>query len=230
MHSGSNRMELDLTPLQRSWKSCTPGFSIAVSNHSPQQFHCRFSWPSCSPDLNPCGYFLWGYLKNEVSSSAPRTLPELKERIKEICVQVTRGMLTHVVQNFLLRLQAVQQFQGAHMEHVIHNATHMWNYNPCLLLWHCLHINLLLPMHCQVESDSNWLKHPVWFPYLFNVISAVWQLYDSRFLCTVNWHLGPWGTQNFKEHIWQIVIGLENILSSWFVPHLASIMNPLCAT
>ena len=29
MHSGSNRMELDLTPIQRSWNSCTPSSSIA---------------------------------------------------------------------------------------------------------------------------------------------------------------------------------------------------------
>jgi len=42
-----------------------------------------------------------------VFSSAPRTLPELKERIKESCAQVIRGMLTHVVQNFVLCLQAV---------------------------------------------------------------------------------------------------------------------------
>jgi len=91
--------------------------------------------------LNPCDYFLWGYLKDKVFSSAPRTLPELKERIKECCAQVIRGMLTRVVQNFVLRLQAVREFQGAHIEHVIHNATHIWNSNPCLLLWHCFHIN-----------------------------------------------------------------------------------------
>jgi len=112
-----------------------------VSNHFPQQFQCGFSWPPCSPDLNPCDYFLWGYLKDKVFSSAPRTLPELKERIKESCAQVTRGMLTRVVQNFVLRLQAVWESQGAHIEHVIHNATHLWNSNPCLLLWHCFHIN-----------------------------------------------------------------------------------------
>jgi hypothetical protein len=91
--------------------------------------------------LNLCDYLLWGYLKDKVFSSAPWTLPELKERIKESCVQVTRGMLTHVVQNFALRLQAVRESQGAHIAHVIHNATHMWNSNPCLLLWHCFHIN-----------------------------------------------------------------------------------------
>jgi len=94
-----------------------------VSNRFPQQFQCGFSWPPCSPDLNPCDYFLWGYLKDKVFSSAPRNLPELKERIKESCAQVTRGMLTFVVQNFLLGLQAVRESQGAPIEHVSHNAT-----------------------------------------------------------------------------------------------------------
>jgi hypothetical protein len=91
--------------------------------------------------LNPCDYFLGGYLKDKVFSSAPRTLPELKERIKGSCAQVTRGMLTRVVQNFVLRLQAVRESKGAHIEHVTHNATHMWNSNRCLLLWHYFHIN-----------------------------------------------------------------------------------------
>ena len=91
--------------------------------------------------LNPCDYFLWGYLKDKVFGSAPRFLPELKKRIKESCAQVTIGMLTRVVQNFVLHLQAVWESQEAHIEHVIHNATHMWNSNPSLLLWHCFHIN-----------------------------------------------------------------------------------------
>jgi hypothetical protein len=81
-----------------------------------------------------CDYFLWGYLKDKVFRSAPRTLLDLKERIKESCAQVTRGMLSRVVQNFVLRLQAVRESQGAHIEHLIHNATHMSNSIPCLLL------------------------------------------------------------------------------------------------
>jgi hypothetical protein len=91
--------------------------------------------------LNPCDYFLGGYLEDKVFSSAPWTLPELKESVKVSCAQVTRGMLTRVAQNFVLRLQAVWEYQGAHIEHVIHNAAHMWNSNPCLLLWHCFHKN-----------------------------------------------------------------------------------------
>jgi hypothetical protein len=96
-----------------------------MSNRFPQQFQCGFSCPQCSPDLNPSDYFLWDYLKDKVFGSAPRSLPELKKRIKESCAQVTRGRLTRVVQNFVLRLQAVREFQGAHIKHAIHNATHM---------------------------------------------------------------------------------------------------------
>jgi hypothetical protein len=70
-------------------------------------------------------YILWGYLKDKVFSSAPRTLPELKKRIKESCAHVTRGMLIRVLRNFVLRHQAVRESQGVHIEHVIHNATHM---------------------------------------------------------------------------------------------------------
>jgi hypothetical protein len=31
-----------------------------LSNRYPTQFEEGFSWPSSSPDLNTCGYFLWG--------------------------------------------------------------------------------------------------------------------------------------------------------------------------
>jgi hypothetical protein len=66
-----------------------------VSSRFSQQFHCGFPWPPYSPDINPCDYFLWGYPRDKMFSSAPRTLPE--SRIKESCAQVTRGMLTLVV-------------------------------------------------------------------------------------------------------------------------------------
>ena len=39
-------------------------------------------WPSRSPDLNPCDYFLWGYLKVRVYCPRPRTLKELEANIR----------------------------------------------------------------------------------------------------------------------------------------------------
>ena len=38
-------------------------------------------WPPRSPDLTPCDFFLWGYLKQKVFSSPVQSLPELRRRI-----------------------------------------------------------------------------------------------------------------------------------------------------
>ena len=38
-------------------------------------------WPPRSPDLNPCDYFLWGYLKSKVYTQRPRSVEELKDAI-----------------------------------------------------------------------------------------------------------------------------------------------------
>ena len=35
-----------------------------------------------SPDLNPCDYYLWGYLKARVYNPLPETLGELKANIE----------------------------------------------------------------------------------------------------------------------------------------------------
>ena len=93
-----------------------------------QQFQCGFSFPSSIPDLNPCDSFIWGGLKDKVFS-VPRTLPELKERFKESCAQVTRRMVTRVVQNFVLCLQVVRESPGGS-----HRARHPQLY-PYLNFW-----------------------------------------------------------------------------------------------
>jgi len=32
----------------------------------PEHFGCAWSQPPCSPDMSPCDYFLWGYLKDSL--------------------------------------------------------------------------------------------------------------------------------------------------------------------
>ena len=38
-------------------------------------------WPPRSPDLTPCDFFLWGYLKDKVFSTSPQNIDELRQRI-----------------------------------------------------------------------------------------------------------------------------------------------------
>ena len=45
--------------------------------------NAEFLWPPYSPDLNPCDFYLWGYLKNKVyTSPTPKTTEELKKHQK----------------------------------------------------------------------------------------------------------------------------------------------------
>jgi hypothetical protein len=39
-------------------------------------------WPPRSPDLNPCDYFLWGYLKSKVYYPLPKTIEDLQVNIE----------------------------------------------------------------------------------------------------------------------------------------------------
>ena len=38
-------------------------------------------WPARSPDLNPCDFFPWGYMKELVYKPLPTSLHQLKEKV-----------------------------------------------------------------------------------------------------------------------------------------------------
>ena len=77
------------------------------------------SWPPRSPDLSPCDFFLWGYLKAEVFKHRPRTIEELKEAIVEAIAGIDGGMLARVMENFRERLQMCIAREGRHLDDII---------------------------------------------------------------------------------------------------------------
>lgn len=74
------------------------------------------SWPSRSPDLNPCDYFLWGFLKSRVFRNSPRTLEDLKMAISHEINQLTPELLGRSIENIYDRLLCVIGEQGGHIE------------------------------------------------------------------------------------------------------------------
>ena len=56
-------------------------------------------WPPSSPDLYVCDFFLWGYLKNRVYTTWPRTLKELKQRIQDEIHRIPAEMLQRAMGN-----------------------------------------------------------------------------------------------------------------------------------
>ncbi|GBL86791.1 hypothetical protein AVEN_96029-1 [Araneus ventricosus] len=81
-----------------------------------------YSWPSRSSDLNPCDFWLWGYLKDVVLSTPIAHSAELKARIAQHILNVTPETLLSVVEHAVSRLQLVAENGGQHIEHILHQS------------------------------------------------------------------------------------------------------------
>jgi len=73
-------------------------------------------WPPRSPDLNPCDFYLWGYLKSRVYNPLPKTLNELKSNIETQIKNITKDELKRVFLNFEKRCDLVIEAKGGHIE------------------------------------------------------------------------------------------------------------------
>lgn len=83
----------------------------------PHRWIGRFSenpWPPRSPDLTPCDFFLWGYLKNEVYKHRPfRDIGHLENTIRECAAQVSPVMLRDVSREMYERtILCIQKERG----------------------------------------------------------------------------------------------------------------------
>ena len=50
-------------------------------------------WPARSPDLNPCDFFLWGYLKSKVYSNRSQSIEKLKDAIRQEIASIPLEMI-----------------------------------------------------------------------------------------------------------------------------------------
>ncbi|GBL93012.1 hypothetical protein AVEN_54648-1 [Araneus ventricosus] len=77
------------------------------------------AWPPRSPDLNPCDFWLWGYLKDVVYGDPIANLAELKygntQQIHNIASETLRSVLEHDV----LRFQLIRENGGEHIENFL---------------------------------------------------------------------------------------------------------------
>ena len=88
--------------------STLPHRWIGRASDSNLFFSC---WPPRSPDLTPCDFFLWGYVKDKVYvPPLPESLDELKRRIK--------SAIKTVYQEIDYRFDICRVTNGSHIEHL----------------------------------------------------------------------------------------------------------------
>jgi len=76
-------------------------------------------WPARSPDLTPCDYFLWGYVKDKVFvPPQPVSIPDLKNRITAAVETITPDLLSRVWQELDYLLDVCRVTKGAYIEHL----------------------------------------------------------------------------------------------------------------
>lgn len=100
--------------------SASPHTADIVQNWLREKFSKKFvdkkMWPPRSPDLNPCDYFLWGYLKSVVYKPLPKTLDDLKANIIREIKKISKETLENTFLNLEKRCNLIITAQGGHIE------------------------------------------------------------------------------------------------------------------
>ncbi|KAL7630171.1 UNVERIFIED_CONTAM: hypothetical protein RMT77_019690 [Armadillidium vulgare] len=94
----------------------------AVRALFPQKLISRFgdlAWPPRSPDITPCDYFLWGYLKSRVYVNQPRTITDLKRNIQSEIDNISPDLCNKVFNNLQTRLQRTVEMDGKYLDGII---------------------------------------------------------------------------------------------------------------
>ena len=77
----------------------------------------RREWPPRSPDLTPCDFFLWGYIKSKVYRTPPRNIYALRERIMDAFTELRNTDITErAVRAMRTRAQTCIERNGGHVE------------------------------------------------------------------------------------------------------------------
>lgn len=92
-------------------KDLFPGRTICQSGDIP--------WAERSPDLNPCDFFLWGYLKGMVYKDPPETIGELKEKIRSAISSISSELCNRVFQMLQTRIDICHEANGEYCDDVI---------------------------------------------------------------------------------------------------------------
>ena len=90
-----------------------------MDRHASGEENGMLKRPPRSPDLNPCDFFLWRYVKTLVYiPPLPANVNELKQRITIALETVTQDMLHRVWEELDYRLDVSRVTGGAHIEHL----------------------------------------------------------------------------------------------------------------
>lgn len=79
------------------------------------------NWPKRSCDLNPCIYFLWGFLKVCVYKNDLKSIDQLIKQIQDSILLISPEMCNDVLKDLNERMDIVNRSFGAHLSNIIYS-------------------------------------------------------------------------------------------------------------
>jgi len=146
-------------------------------------------WPPSSPDLTPCNYFLWGYLKTKVFETRSRTIVDLKQRIQDEVAAIPVEMLRQVMNSFRSQLWGMRasrwkpswgryfqdiNFQTGIKQNGYSYAFHLWPINRKKI-----HVSIffkVLKFSCFIAQPCIFIK--LWWGW--NIYISVWMMHFKK--------------------------------------------------
>ena len=87
-----------------------------LKNKFGDRFIDKKTWPpQISRLLNPCDFFLWGYLKSIVYNPLPNNLDQMKANIAREISNIDKDVLKNTFLNFSKRCNLVIEANGHHI-------------------------------------------------------------------------------------------------------------------
>lgn len=79
------------------------------------------AWPARSPDMNPCDYCVWGYIKSSVYSVPIQNRAQLWLRIQDACNEFRNnfGIFARIRRSLSKRVNLCIETNGHHIEHLL---------------------------------------------------------------------------------------------------------------
>lgn len=107
---------LHLTFQQDGASSHTAHSSVKLLEDENIPFLRPSEWPSGSPDLSPCDYWLWPEIKRRVNRRKVRSLAGLKLAIKEEVKKIPHSMIERALAAWPKRVRQVYLARGGYIE------------------------------------------------------------------------------------------------------------------
>ena len=90
--------------------------SLALLTEKVPHFWNPKEWPSNSPDLNPCDYYLWGRLESMACATPHSSVPALKASIKKAAAKLDKAEVMEACKSFRHRIEQCIEKKGDHIE------------------------------------------------------------------------------------------------------------------